>query len=147
VDQVQHRILLKYQHTRGSENSCSAWVFLDIGCCCGCFWGVPPGRNRYVMAFSPVIHNKARLCTVALAPRWALGQELKCHRDVLAQGLRDKHQSEKEEFARVQRTTVRWFGLPFPTALNSRVVLPLSKPFETLGTPPKTLPAVWLPEC
>lgn len=91
-------------------------------------------------------HGYARLYTAVLAPRWALGQEVKCHGDILAQGLYNKHQSEKEEFARVQRAVVRWFGLPFPTASNIRVAPSLSKPFESLGRPPKTLPAVWLPE-
>lgn len=60
---VQDQILLKYQHAKGSENSCSACFFLDIGCCCGFSWGVPPSRSTYVMA-PPVIHNTAWLCKV-----------------------------------------------------------------------------------
>lgn len=69
----------------------------------------------------------AGLHTASLAQQWAVGQEVKCHGAVLAQGLADKQRGEKEEFTRVQHTVVLWFGLPFPSASNTGVVSLRSK--------------------
>lgn len=93
-------------------------VFLDIGCCCGFFWGVPPGRSRYAMAPSPVIRNKARLCKVircCAGTAMGSGPRGEMPRRYSSPGpLRQTSEWERRvRKSSVCSSTLVWFALPY----------------------------------
>lgn len=118
------------------------WVFLESA----------PWQKQICNGTFSSTHNKAWLCKVmhccagtelGSGPRGEMPQRYSSPGPL-------RQTSEWERRVRkssAYNSTLVWFGLPFPTASNVRVVPSLSKPFETLRRPPKTLPAVWLLEC
>lgn len=68
---------------------------------------------------------------------------MKCHSKVLAQGLSDKHQSEKDEFTGVQ-LLARAAGPALPHSIKHRGQAPTFRALQTLRMPLRAVPVVWL---